>query len=86
MTFSRFNTDGTDGTAKLYINGDIQGTVKDRRQVFTWDPSKATIRVGLGYVGMFDELSIYNRALSAAEVRALYELPAGLGGLSALGK
>ncbi len=81
MTFSGFNTDGTDGIAKLYINGDLQGTVKDRRQVFTWDLSKATIRVGLGYVGLFDELSIYNRALNADEVRTLYELPAGLGGL-----
>ncbi len=86
MTFSGFNTDGTDGTAKLYINGDLQGTVKDRRQVFTWDLSKATIRVGLGYVGLFDELSIYNRALSGDEVRALYKLPAGLGGLSPLRK
>ena len=86
MTFSGFNTDGTDGTAKLYINGDLQGTVKDRRQVFTWDLSKATIRVGLGYVGLFDELAIFNRALSADEVRELYKLPAGLGGLSPLGK
>jgi len=81
MTFNGFNTDGTDGTAKLYINGDLQGTVKDRRQVFTWDLSKVTIRVGLGYVGLIDELAIFNRALSADEVRALYELPAGLGDL-----
>ena len=78
MTFSGFNTEGADATAKLYINGELQGTVKDRRQVFTWDLSKATIRVGLGYVGLLDELLIYNRALSADEVRALYELPDGL--------
>lgn len=86
MTFSGFNTDGTRGTAKLYINGHLRGTLKDRPQVFTWDLSKATIRVGLGYVGLFDELAIFNRALSADEVRALYELPAGLGGLSSLGQ
>ena len=82
MTFSGFNSSGTGGTANLYINGDLQGTVKDRRQVYTWDLSKATIRVGLGYVGLFDELAIFNRALSAEDVRALYKLPAGLGALS----
>ena len=80
MTFSGFNTDGTGGTARLYINGDLQGTVKDRRQVFTWDLSKATIRVGLGYVGLLDELAVFKRALSADEVRTLYELPGGLAG------
>jgi len=82
MTFSSFNTAGTDGTAKLYINGDLQGTVKDRRQVFTWDLSKATIRLGLGYVGLLEELSIFNRTLNADEVQTLYKLPAGLSGLS----
>jgi hypothetical protein len=86
MTFSGFNTDGTGGTTKLFINGDLQGTVKDRRQVFTWDLSKATIRLGLGYVGLLDELAIFNRALNADEVQMLYELPAGLSGLSSLRK
>lgn len=84
MTFSGFNTDGTGATAKLYIDGNLQGTVKDRRQVFTWDVSKATIRLGLGYVGLLDELSIFNRALTADEVQTLHELPAGLSGLSAI--
>ena len=58
--------------------------MKDRRQAFTWDLSKATIRLGLGYVGLLDELAIFNRALSAGEVRMLFELPAGLSGLSSL--
>ena len=82
MTFSGFNTDGTGGTAKLFINGDLQGAVKDRRQTYTWDLSKSTIRLGLGYVGLLDELGIYDRALTADEVRMLYKLPAGLNGLS----
>jgi len=86
MTFSGFNTDGIGGTARLYINGDLQGTVKDRRQVFTWDLSKATIRLGLGYVGLLDELTIFNRALNANEVQMLYELPTGLSGLSSARK
>ena len=86
MIFSGFNTDGTGATANLYINGDLQGTVKDRRQVFTWDLSKATIRLGLGYVGLLDELAIFNRALNVDEVQTLYKLPAGLSGLTSLPK
>lgn len=86
MTFSGFNTAGTGGTAKLYINGDLQGTVKNRRQVFTWDLSKTTIRLGLGYVGLLDELAIFNRALNADDVQTLYKLPAGISGLSSLPK
>jgi hypothetical protein len=82
MTFSGFNTEGTGGTAKLYINGNFQATVKNRRQVFTWELSKTTIRLGLGYVGLLDELSIFNRTLNAYEVQTLYKLPAGLSGLS----
>lgn len=82
MIFSGFNTDGTGGTAKLFINGDLQGTVKDRRQVFTWDLSKATIRLGLGYVGLLDELAIFDRAVEPDEIRTLYKLPTGLSGLA----
>ena len=82
MTFSGFNTDDKSGAAQLYINGEIQGAVKDRRQKYTWDLSKATIRVGLGYVGLMDELAIFNRSLSADEVRVPYKLPAGLAPLS----
>jgi len=84
MTFTGFNTEGTGGAAKLYINGELQGTVKNRRQVFTWDLSKVTIRLGLGYVGLLDELAIFNRALSADEVRTVYRLPGGLTGLHSI--
>ena len=86
MTFSGFNTDGTNTTAKLYINGELQGSLKDRRQFFTWDRSKATIRLGLGYIGLIDELSIHNRTLSDIEVRELYRLPTGLRGVMQHGK
>ena len=31
--------------------------------------------LGLNYVGLFDELTIFNRALTDGEVRELYALP-----------
>jgi hypothetical protein len=34
--------------------------------------------LGIAYTGDFDELAIFNRALSDAEITTVYELPAGL--------
>ena len=44
----------------------------------TWTPEKAAIMLGIAYIGDFDELAIFNRALSDAELRQLYQLPEGL--------
>ena len=38
---------------------------------FVWDLSKAAIRLGVNYIGLFDELALFNRALAAAEVEEL---------------
>ena len=83
MSFSGVNTEGKDTAAKLYLDGKLQGTLKDRRQVFTWDLEKANIRLGLSYIGLFDDLAIFDRALSDEEVQKLYELPKGVGRLHA---
>ena len=42
------------------------------------EPELATIRLGVNYTGLFDELSMYTRALSDAEVEALYRLDGGV--------
>jgi hypothetical protein len=79
FTFERFNTGAADGVARLYLDGAPHGTLGARRQTFTWDPEEALIALGLNYVGLLDELSIFNRALSDEEIRALNALPKGLG-------
>lgn len=77
ITWAGLNTDAG-GTAKLYLNGQLQGTTETIREPFTWDLSKAAIRVGVNYVGLFDELSAFNRALSDREVQRLYRLRRGV--------
>ena len=77
FTFERFNTGADDGVATLYLDGERRGTLAPRRQTFTWDED-AYIGLGLNYVGMLDELSIYDRALPAAEVAALHRLERGV--------
>jgi hypothetical protein len=81
FTFAQFNSGRADGTARLYLDGRPAGALSPRQQTFTWDPARATIALGAGYVGLFDELSVFNRALSDGEVAALYALPAGVTGL-----
>ena len=36
------------------------------------------IRVGVNYVGLLDEVSVFNRALTNGEVQTLYALPKGV--------
>jgi len=81
FTFEHFNTGQPNGVAKLYLDGALAGALPPRDQTFTWDAGQTAIMLGLGYIGLFDELSIFNRALSAPEVTALYELERGVTGL-----
>lgn len=72
FTFEKFNTGKPDGLAKLYLNGKLQGAVTGRNQVYSWDPEKAAIQMGMSYAGLYDDLSIFNRALSETEIQTLY--------------
>jgi hypothetical protein len=78
FTFERFNTGQPNGVARLYLDGRPAGHLSPRLQTFTWDPAKSAIAMGLSYVGLMDELSVFNRALGDAEVAALHELPQGV--------
>ncbi|HEX7860043.1 MAG TPA: LamG domain-containing protein [Verrucomicrobiae bacterium] len=72
FTFENFNTGKPNGLARLYLNGEERAVLKERTQTFTWDYEKALIMLGLSYVGGFDELAIYDRPLSAAEIGTLH--------------
>jgi hypothetical protein len=82
FTFDRFNTARPDGVVRLYLDGKPRGALSPRQQTFTWDPEASAIALGLGYVGLLDELSTFNRALTDAEVRSLHELESGVTGLA----
>lgn len=71
ITFENFNTGRTDGSAKLYINGILQGEVKGRNQKYTWNPEKAVIFLGLNYAGLMDDVMIFDRPLTPAEAALL---------------
>ena len=76
IAFSSIGTDAG-GTAKLYLNGKLAGTADGIKEPFNWEPFLATVRLGVNYAGLFDELSMYSRALTDAEVDALFHLDGG---------
>jgi hypothetical protein len=74
VTFEKFNTGKPDGLARIYLNGKLQGAVSDRNQVYSWDMDKAAIQIGMSYVGLYDDLALFNRALNETEIQTLYTL------------
>jgi len=71
ITFDRLGSGN--GTATLYLNGQSQGTTESIEEPFEWDPARAAIRLGVNYVGLFDDLAVFARPLSSAEVKRLAE-------------
>ena len=77
FTWERFNGGREDGVARLYLDGAFQGEVKGRK-TYSWDLSKAAIVLGMNYVGLYDDLAVFNRPLTAEEVAALGKLEGGV--------
>lgn len=60
------------GEATLYLNGAEQGSAQYLAEAGS---EPATIRLAVDYAGLLDELAIFDRAVTAAEVRFLYSTP-----------
>jgi hypothetical protein len=78
FTFQRFNSGKPDGVARLYLDGKPVGELSPRLQTFTWDPGQTVIALGLSYIGALDELSVFDRALSAEEIGVVHGLAKGV--------
>jgi hypothetical protein len=78
FTFSGMNTGKAEGVGKLYLDGKPVASIRNRTLTFTWDPAKAGIMLGLSYIGLFDDLAIFDRALTDEEVGLIYRLDGGI--------
>lgn len=78
FTWDNYNTGQANGSTRLYLDGRLQGEMSPRVQTFTWDPEKCLIMLGFAYTGWMDDLAIFNRALSPAEITLLQGLPEGV--------
>ncbi|NNC87191.1 MAG: hypothetical protein HKN82_01885 [Akkermansiaceae bacterium] len=83
FTWEGFNTGKKDATARLYLDGKLNGTLTGWDQQFTWKEGETPrLLLGLNFVGLIDEISCFNRALGSEEVRTVFELEAGIDSLS----
>ena len=71
ITYSALNTDA--GQGRLYFDGVEQASVTGIDDPFTWDLSKAKIRLGVAFVGMIDELAAFDKELTAKEIQSLHK-------------
>jgi hypothetical protein len=75
FTWKRFNTGTKDGVASFYLDGKHVGDLEGWNQTWTWkDDEESRILIGLNYIGLFDDLMCFDRALSAKEVQSIYAL------------
>jgi hypothetical protein len=75
FTWERFNSGKKDGIATFYLDGKQRGEIKNWEQTFSWsDSEEVRLFLGINYIGLLDELSCFDRALSKQEVKQLYGL------------
>lgn len=77
FTWERFNGGRDDAVARLYLDGALQGEVRGKK-TYSWDLNKAAIVLGMNYVGLYDDLAVFGRPLTADEVGALGRLEGGV--------
>ena len=77
------NSGKKDGWGRLYLDGQDQGAFTDWNLVFNWDESRSALTLGLNYVGGIDDVAVFNRPLTNAEVATLHRLKDGVRGLGA---
>jgi len=78
LTWSNFDTGKPDALATLYIDGKKIGDVKDRPIAMEWDVDRAGVYIAVNYIGLLDEMALFNRPLTAEEVATLHKTPAWL--------
>ncbi|WP_136465466.1 LamG domain-containing protein [Flagellimonas onchidii] len=76
MNISKLNTDLA--KHELFVDGEFKGEVSDINDPFTWDEEKARIMLGINYIGLMDELAIFNKVLTQEEIRRVFDAKGGL--------
>ena len=66
------NLGKNNSTYELFVNGKLQGSVSNIGDAFTWEEEKAKIFLGLNYIGLMDELSVFSQPLSSSAINAIY--------------
>jgi len=75
ISYAHLNTER--GEASLYMNGELKAKRSPITDPFTWELEKSNIYLGLSYIGLMDEITIFNKCLSESDIKMLYNLENG---------
>jgi hypothetical protein len=78
FTLSEINHKSGKPSGSLFLNGKLQGRIEGWDLTFGWDPASVALVLGASYVGHMDDLAVFDRALTDAEIAALFSLEGGV--------
>lgn len=78
FTLEKVNDKAAKPAARLFIDGTPRGAIEGWDLTLGWDPAKVLIVLGASYVGHMDDLAVFDRALTEAEVKRLFALAEGV--------
>jgi hypothetical protein len=81
--FGNINSGKNNGWGRLYVDGKDHGAFANWSIPFNWDESKSALTLGLSYIGWIDDVAVFNRPLTGAEVRTIHGLKDGVSSLPA---
>lgn len=81
MTWRNVDSGRPDAEIALWIDGRKGGALTKRDIAMKWDIDKTGIYFAVGLIGRLDELAIFDRVLTPAEIGVLYKNAAALSGL-----
>ncbi|MFO0805385.1 MAG: LamG-like jellyroll fold domain-containing protein [Gemmataceae bacterium] len=81
VAFTVENLNGKSPSGSLFVNGKRKGSIEKWDLRFEWNPASVLLVLGASYVGYQDDLAVFDRPLTEAEVECLYGLKNGVNDL-----
>ena len=78
FSLENINDKSSKPSGRLWLNGKLQGTIEGWDLAIGWNPDAVQLVLGASYVGHMDDLAVFNRALTDAEVKQLFALKHGV--------
>jgi hypothetical protein len=78
FTLENINDQARKPVGRLYLNATLMGTIENWDLTLGWNPDAVQLVLGASYVGHLDDLAVFDRALTDAEVKHLHALKTGV--------
>jgi hypothetical protein len=72
FNYAGINSGKPSASGQLFLDGIQRAEFSQSHQVFRWEVQGSVLILGINFVGLFDELAVFDRTLTAVEVMHLY--------------